>query len=292
MARKATVIDGVEYENFSVDDAVGFIEESHKYIYFEDPELVFTSVTTVLKEYEDEFDAVAISKRCSKDKKKPEYYGRDPKEIVAEWEAKGKVASEMGTRLHNLGEDYLNGVKTPEDIPDSPKTKFVKPAVDKMLSNGYELALTELLVYDTDIKVCGQSDILLKKKYDGEWYYQIYDWKFLKEPIKKKSFYNRFKRTYKMMKGPFKHLQDCNWIHYSIQLSIYQTLSGDPGSVSEKVLVVITDEGTEFVQCYPMRVYWDTDGELQAIYQNWRGDWYISETDSFSKTKPEWISGL
>lgn len=290
--RDTTIVDGIEYDNFSVDNEVGFIEEGHIYTMLKKPDFKFTSVTTVIDPYEDGFDAPVMAVKCSKNKQKPEYYGRDPKDIEFEWSEKGRIASEMGTRLHNLGEDYLNGVDNPEDIPDSPKTKFIKPAVDTMLSNGYELALTELLVYDEGLAICGQSDILLKKKYDGEYLYQIYDWKFLSEPIKKKSFYNRFTRKFSMLKGPFKHLMHCNWIHYSIQLSIYQTLCGDPGMVTEKVLVVITDDGTEFVPCYPMRVYWDTDGNLQAVYQNYKGLWYISETDSFQKDKPTWIEGL
>jgi hypothetical protein len=120
----------------------------------------------------------------------------------------------------------------------------------------------------------------------------IYDFKFLKDPIKKKSIYNTRTRKFNKMLGPFKYLDDCNWIHYSIQLAIYQTLTGDPKKIKEKVLVVVTKDGYEFVPCYPMRVFWDHDNKLQAIYEVWNGKWYDSRTNRLYKNKPTDIEGL
>lgn len=290
--REIKTIDGIEFENFSLDGEVGFIEPTHQYKLMNNPDFKFNSVTTLLKQYEEHFDMEGTAIKCSKNKNNKEYYGRDPQEIMEEWREKGRVASEMGTRLHNYGEDLLNKVEKPADIPDSPKTKWVDLAVQELWDNGYELAITELLVYSEELALAGQSDILLKKNIGGETYYQIYDWKFLNKPIQKKSYYNRFKRTYKKMSGPFKHLMDCNWIHYSIQLAIYQTLSGDPGRVTEKVLVVVQDGGYDFVPCYPMRVFWDHNNELQAVYEVWNGKWYDSRTDALYKRKPADIVGL
>lgn len=283
------------YDNVSPDGAVGFIEEGHKYVLKEDKDFKFTSVTTVLHEYGEKFDAIAVSEKCAKTKdKSKDYYGMTPEEIREMW----SKASRDGTSLHEYGENMLNYVDSlmegEEPVPfDHPKAKFVPEIVQKLRDDGYELALTELLVYDLDLKIAGQSDILLKKRYPNDiTHYMIYDWKFLKDPIKKKSYFNPFTHKYKKMTGPFKYLLDCNWIHYSIQLSIYQTLSGQPELVKEKVLVVVNEDKWELVPCYPMRVFWDENLQLQCIHETWNGKWYDSRVDRILKYKPTDIKGL
>lgn len=291
--------DRIAYTNKSLDNKVAFIEDGHKYVLISNPSFKWKSVTQVLKDYKEPFDAVGIAKKMSRDKTKPQYYGRTWEDIAKEWNEGGIAASKEGTVLHQYGEDLLNRVKDIH-VPDLPKTKYIQEAVDKIFADGYELAKTEILVYDVDVAVAGQSDILLKKRVEDEgahfsdtpvYNYMIFDWKFLKRPIEKKSYYNR-KTGYKLMTGPFKYLQDCNWIHYSIQLAIYQTLMGIPEKVKEKVLVVVTPDGVEFVPTYPMRVYWNRRGELHAAYEIYNGSWYVSEDDRLYKNKPSWIRGL
>lgn len=281
-------VDGNEYDNISTDKAVGFIEDTHKYVLIEEPELQFNSVTTLIKEFEnEEFISEEKALECSLNKKS-QYYGREVDDILREW----REASEMGTRLHSYGEALLNKVNK-YVIPESPKAQWVPKIVEFLFESGYEVAITELLVYSVELKLAGQSDIILKKKNkEGVYDYMIYDWKFLKEPIKKKSYYNRMKGGYKKMSGPFKYLSDCNWIHYSIQLAIYQTLTGEPERVKEKVLIVVNEDKYEFVPCYPMRVFWDNNNELQAVYEIWDGRWYDSRYDSLYKSKPRDIRGI
>jgi hypothetical protein len=62
--------------------------------------------------------------------------------------------------------------------------------------------------------------------------YHILDYKFIKEPLERKSYYNRFTRKYKMMSGPFS--MDTNYSHYSIQLEIYRYLMGAVGRKVKK----------------------------------------------------------
>jgi len=274
----------MKYDNVSLDGKVGFIEDGHKYVLMEDKNFKFNSVTTLLHTYGEEFKTDEIAEAVSNNEKS-KYFGRDPEDIKAEWEAK----ADMGTRLHAYGEALLKGEKAVP--PDSPKAKWVPEIVDKLKEDGYEIAKTELLVYSKDVALAGQSDIILKKKIMDEYFFMIYDWKFLSEPIKKKSHYNPFTRQYKKMTGPFKHLMDCNWIHYSIQLAIYQTLSGDPARVKEKVLVVVNDDSYELIPAYPMRVFWDDAKQLQAVYEVWNGKFYDSRVDRLLRQWPEDIKG-
>lgn len=287
--RSVIEINGHVLDNVSVDKQVGFQEDEHIYFRVEQPDFRFNSVTTLLKSYEaEEFISQDVAERCNANKNS-EYYGMGVDNILAKW----AHASAIGTELHDYGEKLLNG-EMDAIAPDDCRAKFVPILVQDLWSQGYELAITELLVYSDELKLAGQSDILLKKKVPGteDYEYMIYDFKFLKDPIKKKSIYNRKTRKFKKMLHPFKYLDDCNWIHYSIQLSIYQTLTGDPSKVKEKVLVVVTDTGYEFVPCYPMRVFWDENNVLQAIYEVWNGKWYDSRTDRLYINKPTDIVGL
>jgi len=281
------------YDNVSLDQKVGFMENGHKYVLMEDPDFKFTSVTTLLKNYYNKFDAEVQAEKSSKDPNS-DYYGKDPKEIVDGWEAYAKLKSGEGTILHAYGQHLLDhhSLKSGGSIPkppDLPKAKWVPEIVEDLLSR-YDLAKTELLMYSKELALAGQSDIILKKKDMPDWY-AIYDWKFLSKPIEKTSYYNPYTRKYKMMKGVFRYLKDCNWIHYSIQLAMYQTLTGDPVRIKEKVLVIVYDDSWEYVPCYPMRVFWDSNNKLQAVYEIWNGKIYDSRVDKLLDKWPKDIKG-
>ena len=73
----------------------------------------------------------------------------------------------------------------------------------------------EHMVYLKSVGLCGQADMV--EVVDG--YININDYKTNKE-IKEKGFTNWEGITSKMFK-PINHLDDCNLIHYTLQLSIY-----------------------------------------------------------------------
>jgi hypothetical protein len=88
--------------------------------------------------------------------------------------------------------------------PDLAKTRFVED-LHKELTSKYVLK-TELLVYSLELRMAGQVDLLMRNEDSTE--YHILDYKFIKEPLERKSYYNRFTRKYKMMSGPFSRLMD------------------------------------------------------------------------------------
>ena len=270
-----------KYDRMSPDGAVGFIEKWHKYVLLSDPGMKFTSVTKVSAPYCEEFNADLIAKKVSK-QSKGKYKGMTPEAIKKMWIG----ASERGTMLHDIGENLLHG-KTFNEYPDDEAIPHLLGAAKAILSSGWKVAGTEILFYDADIEVAGLSDIILKRGDD----YAIYDWKFIEE-LRKKSYYNPRTHTYVKMTGPFKYLSDCNWIHYSIQLALYQTLSGAPEKIKEKVLIVVGKDGYSLEPVYPMRVFWDEDNILQAVYETWGGKWYDSRIDKLLKHKPTDVVGL
>lgn len=281
-----------KYDNMSLDGKVGFLEKGHIYEMIDNPDMAFNSVTTIIKDLHEEFKTDEIIEEIINNQKSP-YYGRDPEEIKREWREKAEKAAAEGTLLHAYGEALLKGKKVKNPPNNLPKAKWVPIIIEELGLKGYEVAKAELLVYSEELTLAGQSDIILKKKdpNTGQYDYMVYDWKFLGKPIQKTSNYNPNIKKYKMMFGPFKHLKDCNWIHYSIQLAIYQTLTGDPARVKEKVLVCVYNDGYEYVPAHPMRVFWDENLELQAVYETWNGKVYDSRVDKFLKKWPEDISG-
>ncbi len=284
MREKITINDNV-YDNMSVDGKVGFQENRHKYMEVNNTSKYFKSVTGLLKDYHDPFNPrITAEKVIANPNSK--YFDMSVEEVLAMW----THAAAIGTELHDYGETILNGGMA--EMPDDDRAQFVIPAVEDLWGQGYELAKTELLVYSSELALAGQSDILLKKSYGEDTFYMIYDWKFLSKPLQKKSYYNRRTRKYKKMSGPFRFLDDCNWIHYSIQLALYETLTGDPSLVREKVLIVVTEKGYEFIPTYPMRVFWDSNSNLSAVYETWDGKYYDSRTDKILNTKPTDIEGL
>jgi hypothetical protein len=284
--------DDLVYNNYSTDKLVAFIKEGHKYVHLNKPELKFTSVTTLIGTYTENKTSESIAKECCANPNS-KYYGQDWVELAAAWTKYGTECADKGTELHDYGEQLFNG-KFDTIPPDNPKAPHAMAAVKYLFSQGYKLATTEMLVYDDEIAIAGQSDIILKKRIPGtsnEWHYMVYDWKFLSKKLELKSYFNK-KYGFKMMSGPFCKLMDCNWIHYSIQLALYQTLTGAPEQVTEKVMIVVMEDGYKLVPAYPMRVFWDQNNELQCVHEIYNGRWWDSRMQQLYKRKPKDIIGI
>jgi hypothetical protein len=136
------------------------------------------------------------------------------------------------------------------------------------------LAKTELLVYSLELRMAGQVDLM---RNEDSTEYHILDYKFIKEPLERKSYYNRFTRKYKMMSGPFSRLMDTNYSHYSIQLEIYRYLMGVGRKVKTKRLMVVTQKASLFT--IPMKIWVTTDGVLHAKYKHYKDKIYDSSKD-------------
>jgi hypothetical protein len=274
---------GYECQNITPNKKVFFIEEGHKYYHeddivdgalvpFEESKHAFSSPTGLIKDWHEEFDTIPQAQKYVKKHKLPITW----EQLVYCWDFLADYASNEGTILHGYGESLFNGWDMPR--PDHlKKAKFVDE-IYKALTKKYVLAKTELLVYNTYLKLAGQVDLLMKSV-DGLEYY-ILDWKFLKEPLATKSFYNYNTRRFTMMYGPFNRLMDCNHIHYSIQMEIYRYLMGSLGKkVKKKQLLVVTPTGYSVVEGFPMKIWVDTGGHVQAKYKMWNGTAYDSSRD-------------
>lgn len=232
------------------DKCIRFQEEGHKY--FINESLLtnplsttindsYKSVTTFIHDLFPEFetDKVITNMMKSKNWVNSKYFGMTRQEIKQNWGDNAKVASELGTKLHNDIEKFYNG------IPPNNTTKewsffknFLKDHSD------FKPYRTEWTLWDAESRICGSVDMIFLNE-NGT--LTIYDWKRSKE-IKME---NRFQ------KGQNKHvknLDDCNYEHYSLQLNIYKYLvEKNYGFKVSELAIVVFHPRNENYKKYPVR---------------------------------------
>lgn len=195
-----------------------FQKENHLYLSVDEPAIDWTSTTSCLKRYKNPFDGKAISERSSKNAKS-KWFGIPPKEIQQIWKNEADRAIELGNFYHDRQEANMLACETisrwGKDLPViwpmyNDKGDKIAPS-QRMIEGIYP----EHLVYMKSAGLIGQSDLV--EIADG--YVHISDYKTNKE-IEKTSYVNWEGQSKKML-GILSHLDDCNFNHYSLQLSLY-----------------------------------------------------------------------
>lgn len=184
----------------------------------EEQDINWYSVTTVVGSLKKPFDAKKTAEKVSK-KNNSKWFGIDPKLIQEIWSKEAKRATDLGTFYHNQRESDLCSLASIEResvtipvFPPSPLKNGIKFAPSQKLESG---VYPEHMVYLKSAGICGQSDLV--EVVNGR--VNIIDYKTNKE-IKMESFKNWEGIPEKML-HPVSHLDDCNFSHYSLQLSIY-----------------------------------------------------------------------
>lgn len=193
-----------------------FKEEGHIYKSLED-DIQWTSVTSFIGKFKKPFDAKGVANKVSKNKKS-KWYGIPPEKILDIWKAEGERATTLGTWYHNqrendiisLGEMERNGLVVPIIKPII--EDGVKYAPEQKLKDGI---YPEHFVYLKSAGICGQIDYLEVVNS----IINIKDYKTNKE-IKTESYVN-WEGISDKMAAPLNHLDDCNFYHYALQMSIY-----------------------------------------------------------------------
>jgi ATP-dependent exoDNAse (exonuclease V) beta subunit len=197
--------------------SIVFKASDHSYTSIDNNDIKWVSVTKLVSNFKEPFDAEGVAAKVSKNKKS-KWYGKTAKEIQAAWKEESERAMELGTFYHNQREADLcslasiekEGVTLPIYIPI--EKDGVKHAPDQKLSPGI---YPEHMVYLKSAGICGQSDLV---EVVGD-KVNIIDYKSNKK-IETESFVN-WEGISKKMLFPVNHLDDCNYYHYALQLSIY-----------------------------------------------------------------------
>ena len=236
-----------------------FEEEGHKYNDTMGNE--YLSVTTLIHDYYNNFDAAYWAHKKAREQ------GKSEKAILAEWDKIRDEACSRGTKTHNGLEDAIKEVSkfknaiqyltdtnsgrviTIADIPalipqPLDVDKFIEATDNKYpeiyrvfkfyTDKGYVI-YSEIGAYLMDYLVSGTIDIFCYRPTD----FVILDWKTNRDGLKFEAGYYKKDKTIipnqltnewipqprKKMLPPVSHLADCNGMHYSLQLSMYAIMA-------------------------------------------------------------------
>ena len=236
-----------------------FEEEGHKYNDTMGNE--YLSVTTLIHDYYNNFDAAYWAHKKAREQ------GKSEKAILAEWDRIRDEACSRGTKTHNGLEDAIKEVSkfknaiqyltdttsgrviTIADIPalipqPLDVDKFIEATDNKYpeiyrvfkfyTDKGY-IIYSEIGAYLMDYLVSGTIDIFCYRPTD----FVILDWKTNRDGLKFEAGYYKKDKTIipnqltnewipqpkKKMLPPVSHLSDCNGMHYSLQLSMYAIMA-------------------------------------------------------------------
>jgi hypothetical protein len=198
--------------------SIVFNAADHSYKSLDNTEGInWISVTSLISNFKIPFDAEKVAASVTK-KQKSKWYGIPPEKILELWKNEADRATTLGTFYHNQREADLcslssinrEGVNIPIFTPIEENSLKIAPS--QRLDDG---VYPEHMVYLKSIGICGQSDLV--EVVNGR--VHIIDYKTNKE-IKTESFKNWEGVSSKLL-FPVDHLDDCNYNHYALQLSIY-----------------------------------------------------------------------
>ena len=179
-------------------------QENHKYELKDSPNFIFSSVTEFIHYFFEKFDQVGIAQKLINTH--PKYSGKTVDEVIKKW-GEGAI---RGTIVHNEIEDFIKSNITPKHEMSIIGAAWVK----EKQKDPDNIFYSEVIIYSKELGIAGTIDVLVyNKKQDA---YHLVDWKTNKR-IDKTSF-----RKKMGILNSTKHLQDCNFNHYSLQLSFYR----------------------------------------------------------------------
>ena len=231
------------------NNGVVFEEDGHKYYDKDNPSQTYTSVTTMIHQYANEFDKYFWSAYKSLERLLPKDvwnvekksllntkkfdkvlldlhnisendFNREQQLILDDWDNENHKSCERGTKIHADLENSFYSKK--KDISLSKfeiggKFECRKDYSELDIENGvYPEYLISRVSEDGKLRIAGQIDLLVKKGNK----IIIADWKTNKK-IETKSFFDNRTKTSVKMKFPLNTLDDVNYWHYTLQLSTY-----------------------------------------------------------------------
>lgn len=209
---------------------VVFYEDNHSYYNTKTGERL-GSVTQFISEFKEPFKELEVATKYARKN------GLDVDDVLAEWKQKRDDSTKMGTFVHKMFEDYINGA-TVEMDSEYPKCDTALEFITEYFVSGRLIPVaTEIIVYGNGI--AGQIDCIAKNP-SGQHF--ILDWKTNKA-IKKEN-------TWQNLKEPFRSFDECEWNIYSLQLAIYKKLCREY-DIKDCFIVHLKEEEFEIIPLNP-----------------------------------------
>jgi len=196
------------------EEKLQFNEKKHEYKY---KGKTLTSVTTFIKSFFNEFDVKKISKYVAKSRRNKGLKGASGKPVTA-WDVRRewKDIAQEGTDIHEQIEEYIKTKGYSMNVEDvHPKARQGVYYYEEEMSKLNEPSShTEFRLFSEKLGLAGTIDLMTTYLQDeATLKTNLYDWKTNKQLRT---------RGFKKSHHPLMKLeQDCNFIHYTLQLSLY-----------------------------------------------------------------------
>ncbi len=226
----------------------------HTYKCVQQPHINFISGTKFLSQFFTPFDRDNISAKYAKKN------NLDQAKVLKLWDRKGELGRETGNLIHA----YLEARLLDKDLSYEQACKHSDPeiqasamnkiphadaALTEVLAN-YDLIQAEMIVASLTHNIAGMIDILARNKKTGR--VSFLDWK----TNAKINFSNRWQSGL----DPIKHIEDCSYNKYNLQLNLYQRIAveekyliGDDIIDIERVIIHIKTDGYEMIPCHNLQ---------------------------------------
>jgi len=185
-----------------IDPLISLDQASHTYTHKSHPKVDFTSCTRVIGSFFEPFDAPAIAKNLTENYKK--YQGMSPDELIKQWQDNADYGSLVHAEIDAFVRDNIPAKEDPS-----------KAGIEWLQQQSWpaEQVFSEVILYSTELKLAGTIDLITQDPQTGA--LTLYDWKTSKR-IDRKAF-----KDERGIKGVARQLPACNYVHYSLQLSLY-----------------------------------------------------------------------
>ena len=247
------------------DLSIGFDPDSHVYKLISDPLMpwednneIYVSGTQFCGHYMPEFNAAAVAPVIAKRQ------GKKTEDVIAEWDRKRIHSCEMGTRVHCNQELMMKGGQPQPTFQDEREKAIMRNgilAINSIRSAGWEPFAAEKVIFSVKYKIAGTVDAIFVRGRE----YMIVDWK-TNERIEKSNRYGE------KCKNPLGHLDACEFVKYSLQLSLYRRILLEEGYLNaiapvRLVLIHLTPNGFTPMPVTPLE---ELDSLLLDYLTNWR----------------------
>lgn len=199
-----------------------FEEKKHRYFVKDKP--IKTSVSGLISEFYEHFDAQTVAPYSAKK------LGITTEEVLKQWADINQESRDRGHRVHAFGELYqFNRSLKPSCPQEEALVSFWQSVPEHIIP-----VAAELRMYHFKYLFAGTADIILFDTKTQS--YIIADYKTNKDLFK------NYKN--KTMLAPFEALLDCPLNHYVVQLSYYQILLEQIGvKVSKRIIIWLGLDG-------------------------------------------------
>lgn len=186
---------------------IEFYEEEHKYIC---DGIEYISVTTLVSTFFPQFDSERISFFYAKK------HGLNQQDVLNDWAKIGRDAEEFGTNVHKHIECLFKQITPPQPINEREEQAFRNNEFCySNIIQGHTFIEGEKIIFSEKLKLAGTVDLILESKKDNA--IIVLDWK----TTKKLDYFDPYKaKGY----GELKHLDNCNFNHYCLQLNLYKKI--------------------------------------------------------------------